>query len=47
MDTMDEVVDLILLYEVVKPAGRVPDPVEVLQRCAELTADGDAERCRP
>jgi uncharacterized protein len=33
MDDMDEVVDLILLYEVVN------FPAEVIQRCAEITAE--------
>lgn len=38
MDSMDEAVDLILLYEVVDLPAYVSDQIEVLQRCAELTA---------
>ena len=38
MDMMDEVVDMILLYEVRELPARVSGQVEVLQRCAELTA---------
>ena len=39
MDMMDEVVDQILLYEVKVLPAELSDQVEVLQRCAELTAD--------
>jgi uncharacterized protein len=39
MDMMDEVVDLILLYEVQQIPAELSQQVEVLQRCAELTAD--------
>ncbi|HYF73404.1 MAG TPA: DUF47 family protein [Nocardioides sp.] len=39
MDMMDEVVDLILLYEVKVMPPELSTQVEVLQRCAELTAD--------
>ncbi len=39
MDMMDEVVDLILLYEVQEIPAELSQQVEVLQRCAELTAD--------
>ena len=39
MDEMDEVVDLILLYEVVAMPAELSQQVEVLQRCAELTAE--------
>ena len=39
MDMMDEVVDLILLYEVQEIPAELSKQVEVLQRCAELTAD--------
>jgi len=39
MDMLDEVVDLILLYEVVKFPAEVVSQVEVIQRCAEVTAD--------
>ena len=39
MDMMDEVVDLILLYEVQQIPVELSKQVEVLQRCAELTAD--------
>jgi predicted phosphate transport protein (TIGR00153 family) len=39
MDDMDEVVDLILLYEVVQFPAEVLSAVEIIQRCAEITAD--------
>jgi predicted phosphate transport protein (TIGR00153 family) len=39
MDMLDEVVDLILLYEVVAFPAEVVSQVEVIQRCAEITAD--------
>ena len=39
MDMMDEVVDLILLYEVKEVPAELSKQVEVLQRCAELTAE--------
>jgi predicted phosphate transport protein (TIGR00153 family) len=38
MDAMDEVVDQILVYEVKVLPPELSDQVEVLQRCAELTA---------
>ena len=38
MDMMDEAVDLILLYEVTSLPPESTQQVEVLQRCAELTA---------
>lgn len=38
MDMMDEVVDMILLYEVRFLPASLSNQVEVLQRCAELTA---------
>ena len=38
MDDMDEVVDLILLYEVVSFPAEVLKAVEIIQRCAEITA---------
>jgi uncharacterized protein len=38
MDMMDEVVDMILLYEVKILPVEIQGQVEVLQRCAELTA---------
>jgi uncharacterized protein len=38
MDLMDEVVDMILLYEVKYLPAELSDQVDVLQRCAELTA---------
>ena len=38
MDMMDEVVDLILLYEVKVLPAELSQQVEVLQRCAELTS---------
>ena len=38
MDLMDEVVDLILLYEVRVLPGELSTQVDILQRCAELTA---------
>jgi predicted phosphate transport protein (TIGR00153 family) len=39
MDMMDEVVDMILLYEVKVLPAELSNQVEVLQRCAELTAE--------
>ena len=39
MDIMDEVVDLILLYEVKELPPELSTQVEVIQRCAELTAE--------
>jgi predicted phosphate transport protein (TIGR00153 family) len=39
MDMMDEVVDLILLYEVKVLPPELSTQVEVIQRCAELTAE--------
>jgi len=39
MDEMDEVVDLILLYEVKILPPELSQQVEVLQRCADLTAE--------
>ena len=39
MDMMDEVVDLILLYEVVDLPKEVLNQVEIIQRCAEITAE--------
>jgi predicted phosphate transport protein (TIGR00153 family) len=39
MDMMDEAVDLILLYEVKVLPAELSEQVEVLQRCAELTAE--------
>ncbi len=38
MDMMDEVVDMILLYEVKVLPAELSNQVEVLQRCAELTS---------
>jgi predicted phosphate transport protein (TIGR00153 family) len=38
MDMMDEVVDMILLYEVKLLPAELSGQVEVLQRCAELTS---------
>jgi uncharacterized protein Yka (UPF0111/DUF47 family) len=38
MDMMDEAVDFILLYEVDRLPSELATQVEVLQRCAELTA---------
>jgi uncharacterized protein len=38
MDLMDEVVDMILVYEVKVLPAMLSDQVQVLQRCAELTA---------
>jgi uncharacterized protein Yka (UPF0111/DUF47 family) len=38
MDMMDEAVDLILLYEVKVLPPELSQQVEVIQRCAELTA---------
>ncbi|HET7071056.1 MAG TPA: DUF47 family protein [Nocardioides sp.] len=39
MDDMDEVVDLILLYEVTKFPREVVKAVDIIQRCAEITAE--------
>lgn len=39
MDMMDEVVDLVLLYEVVELPSGFSELVEVIQRCAEITRD--------
>jgi predicted phosphate transport protein (TIGR00153 family) len=39
MDFMEEAVDLVLLYEVHTLPSEVAEQVEVIQRCAELTAD--------
>lgn len=39
MDLMEEAVDLVLLYEVRRLPGELANQVEVIQRCAELTAD--------
>jgi uncharacterized protein len=39
MDMMEEAVDLILLYEVTHLPSELSNQVEVIQRCAELTAD--------
>ena len=39
MDMMDEAVDMILLYEVKVLPAALEGQVEVLQRCAELTAE--------
>ena len=39
MDMMDEAVDLVLLYDVKSLPPETSEQVEVLQRCAELTAN--------
>jgi uncharacterized protein len=39
MDELDEVVDLILLYEVTDFPAEVLQAVEIIQRCAEITAE--------
>ena len=39
MDFMEEAVDLVLLYEVEHLPSELADQVEVIQRCAELTAE--------
>ncbi len=39
MDFMEEAVDLTLLYEVAKLPKELANQVEVIQRCAQLTAD--------
>ena len=39
MDMMDEVVDLVLLYEVAEMPSGFATLVEVIQRCAEVTSD--------
>jgi uncharacterized protein len=39
MDFMEEAVDMTLLYEVLTLPSELADQVEVIQRCAELTAE--------
>jgi uncharacterized protein Yka (UPF0111/DUF47 family) len=39
MDFMEEAVDLTLLYEVDQLPGELAELVEIIQRCAELTAE--------
>jgi predicted phosphate transport protein (TIGR00153 family) len=39
MDMMDEVVDMILIYEVKVLPAELSTQVDVIQRCAEITAD--------
>jgi predicted phosphate transport protein (TIGR00153 family) len=39
MDMMDEVVDLVLLYEVKELPTELSTQVEVIQRCAEITSE--------
>jgi predicted phosphate transport protein (TIGR00153 family) len=39
MDMMDEVVDLVLLYQVAELPGGFSTLVEVIQRCAEITSE--------
>ncbi len=39
MDELDEVVDLILLYEVMELPTEVLAAVEIIQRCADITAE--------
>jgi predicted phosphate transport protein (TIGR00153 family) len=39
MDFMEEAVDLTMLYEVAHLPGELAEQVDVLQRCAELTAE--------
>jgi predicted phosphate transport protein (TIGR00153 family) len=39
MDFMEEAVDLVLLYEVDELPAELAEQVQVLQRCADLTAD--------
>ncbi len=39
MDYMEEAVDLVLLYEVGELPSELAEQVEVIQRCAELTAE--------
>jgi predicted phosphate transport protein (TIGR00153 family) len=39
MDYMEEAVDLTMLYEVAHLPGELAEQVDVLQRCAELTAE--------
>ncbi|MBO0845306.1 MAG: DUF47 family protein [Nocardioides sp.] len=39
MDELDEVVDLILLYEVMQFPAEVLSAVEIIQRCADVTAE--------
>ena len=39
MDFMEEAVDLVLLYDIAHLPAEVAEQVEVIQRCAELTAE--------
>jgi hypothetical protein len=39
MDFMEEAVDLVLLYDITHLPAEVAEQVEVIQRCAELTAE--------
>jgi hypothetical protein len=39
MDFMEETVDLVLLYEVARLPSELAEQVEVIQRCAKLTAE--------
>src|SRR5688572_32300050 len=39
MDMMDEVVDLVLLYEVKDLPAELSTQVDVIQRCAEITSE--------
>src|SRR3954462_5761969 len=39
MDELDEAVDLFLLYEVVDFTAEILSQVEIIQRCAEITAE--------
>jgi hypothetical protein len=39
MDFMEEAVDLTMLYEVASLPGELAEQIDVLQRCAELTAE--------
>ncbi|HEX4189854.1 MAG TPA: DUF47 family protein [Marmoricola sp.] len=39
MDFMEEAVDLVVLYEVAELPAGVAEQIEVIQRCAELTAE--------
>jgi predicted phosphate transport protein (TIGR00153 family) len=39
MDFMEEAVDLVLLYDIHHLPGEVADLVQVIQRCADLTAE--------
>ena len=46
MDAMEAAVDLVVLYQIGELPPEIADQVDVLERAAELTADGDAAAAR-